>query len=127
MELPEGLPELTVCDLLVLDVDGMEDRLVEQTPLLVVAAPVQLVGLCEQSKAGVDEPGAVGEVGEVLLGTEEPRWGLEIIKLAGRPSGSVYPLLDIGAGRLGHVVMGRRRGTARAAAADVPADARRGR
>jgi len=30
----------------------------------------------------------------VLLGTEEPRWGLEVIKLTGRPSGSVHPLLD---------------------------------
>jgi hypothetical protein len=40
VELPEGLPGLIVCDLLVLDVDGVEDRLVEQTPLLIVAAPV---------------------------------------------------------------------------------------
>lgn len=30
----------------------------------------------------------------VLLGSDQPRWGLEIIKLTGRPSGSVYPLLD---------------------------------
>ena len=30
----------------------------------------------------------------VLLDGEHPRWGLEIIKLTGRPSGSVYPLLD---------------------------------
>lgn len=34
------------------------------------------------------------DVLEVLLGASEPRWGLEIIKLTGRPSGSVYPLLD---------------------------------
>lgn len=44
--------------------------------------PLQRIG-----KATVD-------VLEVLLGTGEPRWGLEIIKLTGRPSGSVYPLLD---------------------------------
>lgn len=44
--------------------------------------PLQRIG-----KATVD-------VLEVLLGTEESRWGLEIIKLTGRPSGSVYPLLD---------------------------------
>jgi len=44
--------------------------------------PLQRIG-----KATVD-------VLEVLLGTDEPRWGLEIIKLTGRPSGSVYPLLD---------------------------------
>ncbi|KOX33879.1 PadR family transcriptional regulator [Saccharothrix sp. NRRL B-16348] len=31
---------------------------------------------------------------EVLLKSDQPRWGLEIIKLTGRPSGSVYPLLD---------------------------------
>lgn len=30
----------------------------------------------------------------VLLASEQPRWGLEIIKATGRPSGSVYPLLD---------------------------------
>lgn len=30
----------------------------------------------------------------VLLGSDQPRWGLEIIKATGRPSGSVYPLLD---------------------------------
>jgi len=30
----------------------------------------------------------------VLLDSEEPRWGLELIKLTGRPSGTVYPLLD---------------------------------
>ncbi|SDL33271.1 Transcriptional regulator PadR-like family protein [Lentzea albidocapillata subsp. violacea] len=44
--------------------------------------PLQRIG-----KATVD-------VLEVLLATDEPRWGLEIIKLTGRPSGSVYPLLD---------------------------------
>jgi hypothetical protein len=50
----------------------------------------------------------------VLLGTEEPRWGLEIIELTGRPSGSVYLLLD----RTGWS------GTARAAAAVVVGDDR---
>jgi PadR family transcriptional regulator PadR len=30
----------------------------------------------------------------VLLDADEPRWGLEIIKATGRPSGTVYPLLD---------------------------------
>ena len=44
--------------------------------------PLQRIG-----KATVD-------VLEVLLGADSPRWGLEIIKLTGRPSGSVYPLLD---------------------------------
>ncbi len=44
--------------------------------------PLQRIG-----KATVD-------VLEVLLAASEPRWGLEIIKLTGRPSGSVYPLLD---------------------------------
>jgi hypothetical protein len=29
VELAEGLTELTVCDLVVLDVEGVEDRLVE--------------------------------------------------------------------------------------------------
>ncbi|MEV0458960.1 PadR family transcriptional regulator [Catellatospora methionotrophica] len=30
----------------------------------------------------------------VLLDSEQPRWGLEIIKATGRPTGTVYPLLD---------------------------------
>jgi PadR family transcriptional regulator, regulatory protein PadR len=30
----------------------------------------------------------------VLIDSDQPRWGLEIIKATGRPSGSVYPLLD---------------------------------
>ena len=30
----------------------------------------------------------------VLLDSDQPRWGLEIIKATGRPSGTVYPLLD---------------------------------
>ncbi|WP_309116970.1 PadR family transcriptional regulator [Saccharothrix sp.] len=34
------------------------------------------------------------DVLDVLLDGDRPRWGLEIIKLTGRPSGSVYPLLD---------------------------------
>lgn len=37
---------------------------------------------------------ATVDVLEVLLRSDQPRWGLEIIKLTGRPSGSVYPLLD---------------------------------
>ncbi|WP_229686864.1 hypothetical protein [Longimycelium tulufanense] len=63
MELPEGLPQLALGDVLVVDVEGVEDGLVEHAPLLVVAAPVQLLGLFEQCEAGVDEPGTVGEVG----------------------------------------------------------------
>jgi DNA-binding PadR family transcriptional regulator len=38
--------------------------------------------------------GATVDVLEVLLDSDRPRWGLEIIKVTGRPSGSVYPLLD---------------------------------
>jgi DNA-binding PadR family transcriptional regulator len=29
-----------------------------------------------------------------LLADDRPRWGLELIKATGRPSGTVYPLLD---------------------------------
>lgn len=36
---------------------------------------------------------ATVDVLEVLLDSGRPRWGLEIIKRTGRPSGSVYPLL----------------------------------
>jgi DNA-binding PadR family transcriptional regulator len=37
---------------------------------------------------------ATVDVLAVLLESDRPRWGLEIIKATGRPSGSVYPLLD---------------------------------
>ncbi|RKT57879.1 PadR family transcriptional regulator [Saccharothrix australiensis] len=37
---------------------------------------------------------ATVDVLAALLDGDRPRWGLEIIKLTGRPSGSVYPLLD---------------------------------
>jgi PadR family transcriptional regulator PadR len=46
----------------------------------------------------VESLGRIGkatiDVLAVLLDSDQPRWGLEIIKLTGRPSGSVYPLLD---------------------------------
>ncbi|MFD0788256.1 PadR family transcriptional regulator, partial [Micromonospora azadirachtae] len=38
--------------------------------------------------------GATIDVLRVLVDSDRPRWGLEIIKLTGRPSGSVYPLLE---------------------------------
>jgi PadR family transcriptional regulator PadR len=34
------------------------------------------------------------EVLGILVESDEPRWGLELIKMTGRPSGTVYPLLD---------------------------------
>jgi PadR family transcriptional regulator PadR len=37
---------------------------------------------------------ATVDVLTVLLDSDDPRWGLELIKLTGRPSGTVYPLLD---------------------------------
>lgn len=37
---------------------------------------------------------ATVDVLTVLLESTDPRWGLELIKLTGRPSGTVYPLLD---------------------------------
>lgn len=37
---------------------------------------------------------ATVDVLAVLLESDRPRWGLEIIKATGRPSGTVYPLLD---------------------------------
>jgi DNA-binding PadR family transcriptional regulator len=38
--------------------------------------------------------GATIDVLTVLLDSPGPRWGLELIKTTGRPSGTVYPLLD---------------------------------
>lgn len=37
---------------------------------------------------------ATVDVLTVLLDSDKPRWGLELIKATGRPSGTVYPLLD---------------------------------
>jgi DNA-binding PadR family transcriptional regulator len=37
---------------------------------------------------------ATVDVLAVLLESDRPRWGLEVIKATGRPSGTVYPLLD---------------------------------
>ncbi|MEH1014754.1 helix-turn-helix transcriptional regulator [Micromonospora sp. CPCC 206060] len=37
---------------------------------------------------------ATVDVLAVLVEEDRPRWGLEIIKLTGRPTGTVYPLLD---------------------------------
>ncbi|WBB66984.1 helix-turn-helix transcriptional regulator [Micromonospora sp. WMMD812] len=37
---------------------------------------------------------ATVDVLQVLLDSDRPRWGLEVIKTTGRPSGSVYPLLE---------------------------------
>ncbi|ETK35773.1 hypothetical protein GCM10009530_00280 [Microbispora corallina] len=37
---------------------------------------------------------ATVDVLDVLLQSQEPRWGLEIIKATGRASGTVYPILD---------------------------------
>jgi DNA-binding PadR family transcriptional regulator len=34
------------------------------------------------------------DVLRLLLESTQPRWGLELIKATGRPSGTVYPLLD---------------------------------
>lgn len=37
---------------------------------------------------------ATVDVLDVLLGDDEPVWGLRIVKASGRPSGSVYPILE---------------------------------
>ena len=56
----EGLFEVVGGDLVVLDVEPVEDGLVEQTALLVVAAVVQRVGVLQQGEAEFDQAGTVG-------------------------------------------------------------------
>ncbi|WP_245573299.1 hypothetical protein [Amycolatopsis benzoatilytica] len=51
-----------VGDLVVIDVDAVEDRLVEHAALLFVAAAVELLGVLQQGERGFDEPSTVGEV-----------------------------------------------------------------
>ncbi|MFB9725668.1 hypothetical protein [Haloechinothrix salitolerans] len=63
VELREGLVEVAVGDVLIIDVEAVEDRLVEHAALLVVAAPVEFLGILQQLEAGLDELGAVGEIG----------------------------------------------------------------
>jgi hypothetical protein len=62
VEVREGLVEVMVGDLIGFDVEAVEDRLVEQAPLLVVAPAVQLLGVFQQFQAHLDEAGAVGEI-----------------------------------------------------------------
>jgi hypothetical protein len=52
---------VVVGDLAVFDVEPVEDRLVEEAPLLVVASAVQRLGASEQFQAHLDQSGAVGE------------------------------------------------------------------
>nr|WP_067803957.1 hypothetical protein [Actinomadura formosensis] len=68
MEASEGLLQLVPGDVLLFDVDRMEDRLVEQPALVVVAALVERVGVFQQPQADVDQAGAVGQV---LIGDGE--------------------------------------------------------
>jgi hypothetical protein len=63
MELTEGLVQVVIGDLVVFDVEAVEDRMVEQASLLLVAASVELVGGFQELEGSLDEPGAVGEVG----------------------------------------------------------------
>ncbi|WP_211265161.1 hypothetical protein [Actinacidiphila oryziradicis] len=62
MELGEGLVEVVVGDLVVFDAEGVEDRLAEQTALVIVAAAVELLWVLQQGQACFDEAGGVGEV-----------------------------------------------------------------
>jgi hypothetical protein len=62
MEPGEGLPELVAGDVLILDVDLVEDRLVEHAALFVVAAQVEGLGVLQKLEADFDEAGAVGQV-----------------------------------------------------------------
>jgi hypothetical protein len=49
-------------DVVVVDVELVEDGLVEEAALLVVAAAVERLGIFEQGETEFDQPGAVGEV-----------------------------------------------------------------
>ena len=56
----ERLFEVVVGD--VVDVDAVEDRLVEEAALFLVAASIQLAGVFQQFQAGFDQACAVGQV-----------------------------------------------------------------
>ncbi|UQS22843.1 hypothetical protein L1857_08450 [Amycolatopsis thermalba] len=68
VEASEGLAEFVVGDPLIVDVDAVEDCLVEQATLLLVAASVQLTGVLQELQARFDQAGTVGEV--VIRGVE---------------------------------------------------------
>jgi hypothetical protein len=62
LEPRERLLELGLGDCLLVDVEGVEGRLVQQAPLLVIAAPVQLVRVLQQLQARLDQPRSIGEI-----------------------------------------------------------------
>ncbi|HEX7661633.1 MAG TPA: hypothetical protein VF444_19340 [Pseudonocardiaceae bacterium] len=60
VECREGLFEVVSADLVVVDVDRLEQRLVEEPALFVVAAQVELLGVFQQPETQLDEAGASG-------------------------------------------------------------------
>ncbi|WP_245372805.1 hypothetical protein [Crossiella equi] len=88
-----------VGDLVVIDVEAVEDRLVEHAALLFVATAVELLGVLQQGERGFDEPGTVGEVlgrgGEAFgqsssLARDFAKLGLDLLL----PDGGVRRQLD---------------------------------
>ncbi|MGW2120166.1 hypothetical protein [Streptomyces sp. NPDC001758] len=77
MESGERLLEVVLGDLVFVDVEAVEDRLVEQAALFVVTAEVQLLWVLQQLQADFDQAGALREV---LAGLLEPF--LEVLALA---------------------------------------------
>ncbi|HUY44599.1 MAG TPA: hypothetical protein VMV92_02570 [Streptosporangiaceae bacterium] len=69
MEGCERLAEFVSGDLVVVDVEALEHGLVEQSALLVVAAPVELLRILQEGQACLDEPGAGVQV---VLGFVQP-------------------------------------------------------
>jgi hypothetical protein len=62
VESSERLAQLVPRDLIVVEVEPVEDGLVEEPLLLVVAAPIEVLGVFEQGQAQLDQTGVVGEV-----------------------------------------------------------------
>jgi hypothetical protein len=63
----ERLLQGAVADFVFVDVNRVEQRLIEQASLFVVAASVELAWVLHQLEADLDEPGAISEVRACLV------------------------------------------------------------
>ncbi|WP_235038819.1 hypothetical protein [Kibdelosporangium aridum] len=83
MKQAEWLVQFVLRDLVLIDVELLEDGLVQQTPLLVVASPVQLLGVLEQLERQFNQAGGDGEllVGVLEANLQALTLSLDIAKL----------------------------------------------
>jgi hypothetical protein len=95
-EAGERLLELVTGDLVLLDVERLEDGLIQQSPLIIVTAPVERLGVFQQRQTQFDQ---LCRVGEFVVGLVEASGEVDSL-----PVDVAEPGLDLG---LGQRVIGR--------------------